>query len=196
MLQPNPARWISAREARDDEWHDLRKIIRSESLLTGHSFTLASGRNTGYFFDMKRTMMHPRGAFLVGKLLFEKIRNDRDVEYIGGLEIGSIPLVTAVAAHSWQDRPVNAFFVRKIPKDHGTSKLIDGQFKPGSTVILFEDVTTTGGSVLKAVHAVRDQGCKIKRIITIVDRLEGAEENLKMEGLMLEYLFTTRDFSD
>jgi orotate phosphoribosyltransferase len=131
-----------------------------------------------------------------GKLLFDKIRNDRDVEYIGGLEIGSIPLVTAIAAHSWQDRPVNAFFVRKIPKDHGTSKLIDGQFKPGSTVILFEDVTTTGGSVLKAVHAVRDQDCKVKRIITIVDRLEGADENLKKEGLALDYLFTTHDFSD
>ena len=196
MLQPNLARWTWTGDPRDNEWRDLREIIRSESLLTGQSFTLASGRHTGYFFDMKRTMMHPRGAFLVGKLLFDKIRNDRDVEYIGGLEIGSIPLVTAIAAHSWQDRPVNAFFVRKIPKDHGTSKLIDGQFKPGSTVILFEDVTTTGGSVLKAVHAVRDQDCKVKRIITIVDRLEGADKNLKKEGLALDYLFTTHDFSD
>jgi orotate phosphoribosyltransferase len=196
MLQANPARWPSIRETREDEWYDLRKIIRSESLLTGHSFTLASRRQTGYFFDMKRTMMHPRGAFLVGKLMFDLIRNDRDVEYIGGLEIGAIPLVTAIAMYSWPDHPVKAFFVRKIPKDHGTSKLIDGQFKPNSTVILFEDVTTTGGSVFKAVHAVREQGCKIKRIITVVDRLEGAEDNFKKEGLALECLYTTRDFSD
>jgi orotate phosphoribosyltransferase len=196
MLQPNPAPWPSPRETREDDWYDLRKIIRSESLLTGHSFTLASGRQTGYFFDMKRAMMHPRGASLVGKLMFEKIRDDEDVEYIGGLEIGAIPLVTAIAAYSYSKRPLKAFFVRKIPKDHGTSKLIDGQFEPNSTVILFEDVTTTGGSVLKAVHAVRDQGCKIKRIITVVDRLEGAEDNLKKEGLTLDWLYTTRDFSD
>jgi orotate phosphoribosyltransferase len=196
MLQPTSAPWTSTRELRVDEWNDLRSIIRSESLLTGQSFTLASGRHTGYFFDMKRTMMHPRGAFLVGRLLFDKIRNDRDVQYIGGLEIGAIPLVTAVALHSWPERPVSAFFVRKITKDHGTTKLIDGQFEPGSTVILFDDVTTTGGSVFKAVNAVRDQGCKVKRVITIVDRLEGAEANLKKEGLALDHLFTTHDFSD
>jgi orotate phosphoribosyltransferase len=197
MLQP-AAHWSERRDSKNDDssWNELRKIIRTESLLTGQSFTLASGRHTGYFFDMKKTMLHPRGAALVGKLLFEKIRNDFDVEYIGGLEIGAIPLVTAVAVCSWPDRPLNAFFVRKIPKDHGTSKLIDGQYKKGARVILFDDVTTTGGSTMKAVDAVREQGSDVKRVITIVDRLEGAAETLSAEGLQLDYLFTSHDFTD
>src|SRR5262245_62519019 len=112
MLQHTSARRQSAYDTHVTQRRDLRDLIRSESLLTGQSFTLASGRHTGYFFDMKRTMMHPQGASLVGKLLFDKIRNDRDVEYIGGLEIGAIPLVTAIAMHSSQERPVNACFVR------------------------------------------------------------------------------------
>lgn len=195
MLQR--ATWPASHDSTvDDARHDLREIIRAQSLLTGKDFTLASGRHTGYFFDMKKTMLHPQGAALVGQVLFEMIKDDRDVEFIGGLEIGAIPLVTAVAVCSWPERPINAFFVRKIPKDHGTSKLIDGQYTRGAKVILFDDVTTTGGSVMKAVHAVREQGSEVKRIITIVDRLEGATENLAAAGLTFDHVFTTRDFSE
>ena len=78
-------------------------------------------------------------------------------------------------------------------KDHGTERKIDGNFKPDSTVILFDDVTTKGGSVMKAVHAVRARGATVKKIITLVDRLEGAEENLGKEGIELVALYTTRD---
>jgi orotate phosphoribosyltransferase len=180
-----------------DQRHDtLRQIIRSQSLLSGKTFTLASGQQTQYFFDMKKTMLHPQGVSLAADILFEMIKDDLDIEYIGGLEVGAIPMVTAIAMRSWPDRPVHAFFVRKAAKDHGTSKLIDGQYQAGRPVILFEDVTTTGGSVMKAVHAVREQGSAIKRIITIVDRLEGATENLRAEGLVLDHVFTVNDFSD
>ena len=181
---------------RDDRRERLLRIIKAESLLTGSEFTLASGQRSGFFFDMKKTMFHAEGASLLGEIIFEMIADDVDVQYIGGLEIGAIPMVVSVAARSWPDRPINAFFVRKAPKDHGAINLIDGQFRPNSKVILFEDVTTTGGSVMKAVRAVRDQGCTVKKILTIVDRGEGAAQNLKKENLELVPIFTMDHFRD
>jgi orotate phosphoribosyltransferase len=83
--------------------------------------------------------------------------------------------------------------VRKENKGHGTDKKIDGNFTPNTTVVLIEDVTTRGGSVMQAVRAVREKGATVKRIITIVDRLEGATENLKKEGIDLEAIYTARD---
>src|SRR5438874_169581 len=85
------------------------------------------------------------------------------------------------------------FVVRKETKDHGTEQKIDGNFTPGSTVILFDDVTTKGGSVMRAVRAVRARGARVAKIITLVDRLEGASENLGKEGIELVALYTTRD---
>jgi orotate phosphoribosyltransferase len=183
-------------DLRDDRRARLLRIIKAQSLLTGAQFTLASGQRSGFFFDMKKTMFHPEGAALIGDIIFEMIAHDTDVEYIGGLEIGAIPMAVSVAARSFPDRPINAFFVRKAPKDHGAINLIDGQFRPNQKVILFEDVTTTGGSVMKAVRAVRDQGCTVKKIVTIVDRGEGATANLRKENLELAAIFTMDDFRD
>jgi orotate phosphoribosyltransferase len=94
---------------------------------------------------------------------------------------------------SWGKQPVAGFVVRKEKKGHGTDQLIDGNFRPNSTVVLFEDVTTKGESVMQAVRAVRARGATVKKIITIVDRLEGASENLKREGIDLEAIYTTKD---
>jgi orotate phosphoribosyltransferase len=193
MLQRKPA---SGPHIRDQRRERLLQIIKTESLLTGSEFTLASGQRSGFFFDMKKTMFHPEGASLVGDIIFEMIADDTDVQYVGGLEIGAIPMAVSVSLKSWPVRPINAFFVRKAPKDHGAINLIDGQFRPNSKVILFEDVTTTGGSVMKAVRAVRDQGCTVKKILTIVDRGEGAAKNLEKENLELVSIFTMDDFRD
>ena len=191
MLQALKASYPPARDARRER---LLEIIKANSLLTGSQFTLASGQRSNFFFDMKKTMFLPEGASLAADLIFELMAADTDVEAVGGLEIGAIPIAVAVAARSWPTRPINAFFVRKAAKDHGAINLIDGQFRPGSKVILFEDVTTTGGSVMKAVRAVRDQGCAVRKIITIVDRDEGATANLAKEGLQLVPVFTMEDF--
>ena len=94
---------------------------------------------------------------------------------------------------SHAERPIDGFIVRKEKKGHGTDKKIDGNFRPNTSVVLFEDVTTRGGSVMEAVRAVRAQGGTVKKIITIVDRLEGAAGNLKKEGLELEAIFTIDD---
>jgi len=172
----------------------LRQLIRSESLLIGE-FTLASGQHSNYFLDLKKTMFHPEGAFLVSEIIYDMIKDETDVEYIGGLEMGAVPIVVAVSLRSWLDRPLKPFFVRKTPKDNGAIKLIDGQFEPGANVIIFEDVTTTGGSALKAVKAVREQGGVVKKILTVVDRCEGAKDNLARESLSLVQIFTIDDIA-
>ena len=170
----------------------LLEIIKAKSLLLGR-FTLVSGAVSDYYLDMKPTMFDPEGAHLVAEIVCALLTDERDLDAIGGLELGAVPIITAVCARSWLGRPVNGFVVRKEIKDHGTERKIDGNFKPGSTVILLDDVTTKGGSVMQAVRAVRERGARVAKIITLVDRLEGASENLGKEGIELVALYTTRD---
>lgn len=172
----------------------LLGLIRRRSLLQNRDFVLSSGRSSGFFFDMKRTVLDPEGAVLVADLLFDLIR-DEDVHAVGGLETGAIPIVAAVCARSWPEKPIAGFFVRKEIKGHGTDQQIDGLLDSGSRVILFEDVTTTGASVMQAAEQVRRLDCTIVKIISVVDRLEGAADNFKKAGIVFEALFTWRDFN-
>ena len=113
--------------------------------------------------------------------------------------MGAVPLATAVAVLSHaQGRPLSAFFVRKQTKEHGARKLVEG-LAPGETlqgkrVVILEDVTTTGGSSMKAIDAVRAEGAVIERVITVVDRLEGAAETFKAAGIPFTALLTAVDF--
>jgi orotate phosphoribosyltransferase len=172
----------------------LLGIIRRRSLLQDRDFVLASGRSSNFFFDMKRTVLDPEGAVLVADLLFEIVR-DEQVDAIGGLETGAIPIVAALCARSWPEKPVAGFFVRKESKGHGTDQRVDGLLERGARVVLFEDVTTTGASVMQAAEQARRLDCPIIKIVTIVDRLEGAADNFKKAGIAFEALFTWRDFT-
>jgi orotate phosphoribosyltransferase len=172
----------------------LIEIIRRQSLLQNRDFQLASGRSSNFFFDMKKTMFDPEGATLVTDLLFDAIRAD-DVDCIGGLETGAIPIVAALCVRSWPEKPIRGFFVRKELKGHGTDKRVDGLLERGSRVVLFEDVTTTGGSAMQAVNQARQFECTILKIISVVDRLEGAAETFRAANIKFEALFTWRDFS-
>jgi orotate phosphoribosyltransferase len=172
----------------------LRDIIASQSLLQDRDFILASGRASNFFFDMKKTMFDPEGASLLADLLFDQIKTEH-VDYIGGLETGAIPIVAALCARSWPEKPIKAFFVRKEVKGHGTDQRTDGLLERGSRVILFEDVTTTGSSVMQAVRQALQLECTVVKVISIVDRLEGASENFRAAGIKFEALFTLRDFS-
>jgi orotate phosphoribosyltransferase len=182
-----PATGITAQRA------ELIAIIRRRSLLQDRAFMLSSGRSSNFFFDMKRTMFDPQGAALLADLLFEAIRGE-EVDCIGGLETGAIPLVALVCARSWPEKPLGGFFVRKEMKGHGTDQRVDGWLEPGARVILFEDVTTTGGSAMQAVAEARARHCPIVRVVTVVDRLEGAAENFAAAGIPFTALFTWRDF--
>jgi orotate phosphoribosyltransferase len=172
----------------------LLAIITRASVLQGREFRLTSGRSSNFFIDLKKTMFDPEGAALLADLLFDRIRAE-DVDFIGGMETGAIPIVAVLCMRSWPEKPIKGFFIRKEAKGHGTDQRVDGLLERGSRVILFEDVTTTGGSVMRAVDQARELQCTIIKAITVVDRLEGAEANFSKAGIKFEALFTRRDFS-
>jgi orotate phosphoribosyltransferase len=172
----------------------LLEIIKKRSFLTeGGPFKLASGAMSDYYLDMKPTSFSPEGLSLLAEIIYSMLRDDPGVDSIGGLELGAVPIVSAVSMRSQNERPINGFVVRKEKKGHGTDKKIDGNFRPNTKVVLIEDVTTRGGSVMQAVQAVRARGATVAKVITVVDRLEGAAENLKKEGIELVAIFTTKD---
>lgn len=177
----------------DDKRRRLLDVIKRMSLLEGGAYRLSSGGMSNIFFDMKKTMFDPEGANLAAELILEVLKDDR-IDFIGGIEMGAVPVVSAVTVKSFPHRPLRSFFVRKEAKGHGRKELIGGNLEENSDVVLFDDVTTTGGSVLKAVKAVRDMGCRVSKVISIVDRLEGAGENLAAQGVELISLFTRNDF--
>jgi orotate phosphoribosyltransferase len=176
----------------------LIDIVRERSFSRGGETKLVSGRSTSFYFDMKPSMLHPEGAQLMATLILDALRDSR-VDLIGGLEMGAVPLATAVAVASQaQGRPLPAFFVRQQAKQHGARKLVEG-LAPGETlqgkrVVILEDVTTTGGSSLKAIEAVRAEGAIVDRVIVVVDRLEGAAETFKAAGIPFTAILTTADF--
>jgi len=181
-----PSEGLSERKAR------LLEIIKDRSLLTGRTFTLASGGTSTYYLDMKPTTFGAEGLSVVADIVFEMLR-EQQFDAIGGLELGAVPIINAVSMRSWPERPIEGFVVRKEKKGHGTDKKIDGNFKDGMTVILIDDVTTKGGSVMEAIRAVRERGATVDKVITIVDRLEGAEKNLSAQGITLLPVFTRDD---
>lgn len=166
----------------------LIEIVRARSYQR-RRVVLASGRESDFYVDGKQTTLHAEGAWLVGNLLWERLRPD--VVGVGGLTLGADPIAAAVAAVSFhRGRSVDAFIVRKEPKGHGTGQWIEGlkAFTPGALVAIVEDTTTTGGSLLKAVDRAEAEGLKVVQTLTIVDREEGAAEALAQRGYVLESL--------
>jgi orotate phosphoribosyltransferase len=176
----------------------LIQIIKRRSFSTGQEMKLASGRSSNFYFNMKPTMLDPEGAWLIAELILDALE-DMSVDYVGGLEMGAVPIATSVATMSFaRERPVRAFFIRKQAKEHGTQKLIEGltasESLEGKKVVVVEDVTTTGGSSLKAVEAVRAAGGEVVCVLTIVDREEGASDNFHAAGLPFMPLLKASDF--
>jgi orotate phosphoribosyltransferase len=174
----------------------LRALIAERSVRTG-DFTLASGKKSNLFIDLKPIMLDPEGIGLLGRLLHARLAGT-PAAFVGGMAMGAVPLAVAVALHSHgTPRPLPAFWVRKEQKEHGTRKLIDGPVTPGARVAVLEDVTTTGGSLLKAVEAVRAFGCEVVAVSTVVDRDEGARDEVRRTtGLELDALFDRYAFTD
>ncbi len=146
------------------------------------TFRLASGRLSRYYINCKPTTMDPEGLFLVGHLLFEKVKN-MGITAAGGLTMGADPLAYALAYTSHtKGCPIKAFVVRKEPKDHGTGNLIEGPVEPGERVAILEDVITTGGSTLKAIRAAEEFGLKVMGVVALVDREEGGKQRIEELG--------------
>jgi orotate phosphoribosyltransferase len=175
----------------------LHDIIRKRSFGRGE-VTLASGRRSDFYFNLKPTMLDPEGAALLAELTYEALKDDQ-VDYIGGLEIGAVPLAGAIAQLSWiKGHPIAAFFVRKKPKQHGARLAIEGLAKgeslEGKRVVILEDVTTTGGSAMKAYEAVREAGANVTLVLTIVDREEGASASFAQADLPFRSIYTASEF--
>ena len=175
----------------------LKEIIAKRSFGLGE-ITLASGRKSHFYFNLKPTMLDPEGAALLAQLSLEALASEK-LDAIGGLEMGAVPISGAVAALSWiSGSPLPNFFVRKKPKDHGAKLLVEGLTKgeslSGKMVAIVEDVTTTGESALKAAQAAQESGAKVSLVLTIVDRQEGATETFSKAGLRFHALFTADEF--
>jgi len=159
---------------------------------------LASGRMSNFYFNLKPTMLDAQGAALLAQLTLDAITGER-IDYVGGLEMGAVPIAGAIAQLSHMTgKPVPAFFVRKKPKEHGAKLMIEGLAKgetlAGKRVVIVEDVTTTGGSAMKAVEVVREAGAEIAFVLTIVDREEGATEFFAAEKLEFRALYRASEF--
>jgi orotate phosphoribosyltransferase len=166
-------------------------IIKRLSFSRG-SFVLVSGRTSNYYLDMKPTMLNPEGASLLAELVLNKLEGVK-IHYVGGLAMGAVPLLSQIAMLSYsKGRPIPGFFVRKAVKDHGTMKLIEGVKQSdlkGMSVVILDDVTTTGDSAMQAVKAARDAGAKVELVLAIVDREEGAAEFFAKQKIPFKWLF-------
>lgn len=159
--------------------------------------TLASGAKSDFYFDGKQTSLNAYGAYLLGELLYDKIRGlDHKIAAVGGPTLGADPLVTAVSLTSYlKNDPIAAFIIRKEPKKHGTGQWIEGtkNLKSGDSVVILEDVVTSGKSSLEAVAKAAEFGLSVYGILTIVDREEGGADKIRAQGLFFDSLFKKSD---
>jgi orotate phosphoribosyltransferase len=169
-----------------DSRAQLKRLIFQRSYREG-DFTLASGRKSSFYIDLKATTLHPEGARLIGECACDLLAHNR-VDAVGGLTLGADPIATSVSLAAWR-RGLHwpAFIVRKEPKKHGTSKYIEGteNLKPGAHVVVLEDVVTTGGSSMFAIERLRAEGYHVLGVLTALDREEGGREFLEARGLWL-----------
>ena len=163
----------------------LLDLLKKKALKKGR-FVLSSGKISNYYLDGRIITLTPEGAYLVAGIILELIKN-RDIDAVGGPTLGADPIVGAVACLSHTRKiSLKTFIVRKAAKTHGMQRRIEGPaLKKGDKVILLDDVATTGGSLIEAKRALAKLGVSVKKVIVIVDRGEGAKENLAKAGLSL-----------
>ena len=150
----------------------LLQLLKEKAYKYGN-FTLSSGKPSEHYVNCKPVTLSCEGNALLSHLLIEKV--EKDAVAVGGLTLGADPLVCGVAQKAYYtgNRHIDALIVRKNPKGHGTKEVIEGNKPPkGSVVTVLEDVVTTGSSALRAVHALREAGYIVNRVVSIVDRME------------------------
>jgi orotate phosphoribosyltransferase len=180
----------------DQEYDRARLIglLQRDALKMGH-FTLASGKSSHYYVDGRKVTLSAEGAHLIGLGVLERLADLTDLAAVGGLTMGADPIVgaTLAAAGARGLTDLRGFLVRKEVKAHGTGQLVEGPVEPGSSVVIVDDVATTGGSALQAITAIEAFGCRVARVIAVLDRLEGASDTFAARKIDFQSLVTIRD---
>lgn len=172
---------------------DIVSILKDCNAVLYGQFILASGQKSTYYIDIKKASTNPDSLYKISKKIAAIIKRERKENVvIGGVELGGVPIATAVSLE--MRKPL--LIIRKTVKDYGTKSQYIGDFKPSDEIILMEDVTTSGGSVKRAVEHIRKEGGVINTVIVIVDRCSGAKESLKEIGINLIPLVTANDLID
>jgi orotate phosphoribosyltransferase len=179
---------------------ELRKLLVEKSVCQGN-FTLASGAQSDFYVDAKLTTLDPRGATLVGQVGWKLIKDTAGslgirIDAVGGLTMGADPIALSIGIAAFADDPATAlqtFTVRKNAKAHGRHKLIEGNFSEGDSVVVIDDVITTGGSTLQAVDAIENAGGRVAFALVLVDREEGGREAIEKRGHKVVAVFTRAD---
>ena len=178
----------------------LLEILKEKSVCRG-AFTLASGAQSDFYVDAKLTTSDPRAALLVGSVGWELVKETTragiiHVDSIGGLTMGAdwMALSIGIAAHLEDlQAALRVFSVRKSAKEHGRLKRIEGNFSPGDSVVVVDDVITTGGSTIQAIDAIEEAEGRIAFVIALVDRQEGGRENIEKRGHKVVPIFSRAD---
>lgn len=172
----------------------LAALLRERSVTRG-DFVLSSGQRSTYYIDARKSTMSALGQRLIGGLALRAIRaNGWSPSSVGGLTMGADPVAYAIARASLDaPPPIDAFSVRKAPKDHGTRRRIEGNFAPGASVVVLEDVITSGGSALQAIEVLKAEGGNVLGVLAVVDREQGGREAIEATGLRVVSLTTTTE---
>jgi orotate phosphoribosyltransferase len=181
----------------------LRALLQEKSVCHGE-FTLASGAKSDFYVDARLTTLDPHGASLIGEVGWEVVKETasklgQHVDAIGGLTMGADPVALSIGiAAQLQDpsTPLQVFTVRKSAKEHGRLKRIEGNFSPGDSVVVVDDVITTGGSTIQAIDAIEEAGGHIAFVVVLVDREEGGREAIERRGHTVVPIFTRSDLGN
>ncbi|KKK48398.1 hypothetical protein LCGC14_3145530, partial [marine sediment metagenome] len=175
----------------------LLDLLKQHGFRKG-TFTLASGKESDFYIDVRSVALSSEGHWLFGRVLMDRILEMPRVKAVAGVELGGCPLVSAVSYYGFEKSKLPALYVRKTPKGHGLKKLVEAPYglSEGSKVVLVEDVVTSGGSSLRAIQSLTEAGFKVVGLIVVVDRKEGGLEAIKEAHpeLVVASLFTRYDF--
>lgn len=167
----------------------LIEILKENNVFKEGDFVLSSGKKSDYYIDMKKAITNPEILSTIAKLIYEKICTE-NIDKVAGPALGAVPIATAISLES----EIPLLMIRKEKKGYGTSKLIEGELIKGDSVIVVEDVTTTGGSLLKAINAIKENGGIVEKAFVVVDREEGAIEMFNNENIPFEPLIKVNEF--
>ncbi len=171
----------------------LKELVQQQSLRFG-DFTLASGKKAKFYLDCRQLTLHPQGANQVGAGMLSLL-GDNLPAAVGGMAIGADPITAATITLAGQrGLDLRGFIVRKEAKQHGMGRQVEGPVTAGETVVVVEDVVTSGGSALAAVEACKQFGLNVTGVLAVIDRLEGGRQAIEAAGLTLKTLLTVRDF--